>query len=161
MSVPIYQRKYNWSVDECKQIFYDIYSVGKDEDRKTYFIGSIVIKREGDDLTDDLTEVLLIDGQQRMTTITLIYCALCNYFKDVDERLFKNIHSNYLINNDLNETIKLQLTKSDNEALHYIINTLLLDKEFDLDPELSVNIYNNYNYFKKQINEENVEIIMT
>lgn len=148
MTVPIYQRKYNWSVDECKQIFNDIYSVGKYEDRKTYFIGSIVIKREGDDLTDDLTEVLLIDGQQRMTTITLIYCALCNYFKDIDEKYFKNIHSNYLVNNDLDETIKLHLTKSDNEALHYIINTLLLDKEFDLDPELSVNIYNNYNYFR-------------
>lgn len=160
MSIPIYQRKYNWSVDECKQIFNDIYSVGNDENRKTYFIGSIVIKREGDDLTDDLTEVLLIDGQQRMTTITLIYCALCDYFKDNDERLCKNIHSNYLINNDLNETIKLQLIKSDNDALHYIVNNLLLDKEFDLDPELSVNIYNNYNYFKKQIKEDNVEIIM-
>ena len=76
MSVPIYQRKYNWSVDECKQIFNDIYSVGKDEDRKTYFIGSIVIKREGDDLTDDLTEVLLIDGQQRITTMLLLLKAI-------------------------------------------------------------------------------------
>ena len=160
MTIPIYQRKYNWSVEECKQLFNDIETVGKNETRKTYFIGSIVIKREGDDLTDDLTEVLLIDGQQRMTTITLIYCALCDYYKDIDAKLHRNIHSNYLVNNDLDETIKLQLIKSDNEALHYIINSLILDKEFNLDPELSVNIYNNYNYFKKQINEDNVEIIM-
>ena len=44
MSIPIYQRKYNWSLEECKQLFEDILSIGSDEDRKSYFIGSVVAK---------------------------------------------------------------------------------------------------------------------
>ena len=44
LNVPIYQRKYNWSLDECKQLFNDIKAIGEDDSRKNYFIGSIVIK---------------------------------------------------------------------------------------------------------------------
>ena len=79
MRIPIYQRKYNWSLDECKQLFDDILSVGGDENRKSYFIGSVVVKTESDELIDDYLKVTLIDGQQRITTLTLIYCAICNY----------------------------------------------------------------------------------
>ena len=81
MRIPIYQRKYNWSLDECKQLFEDILSVGSDDDRKSYFIGSVVVKTESDELIDDYLKVTLIDGQQRITTLTLIYCAICNYLK--------------------------------------------------------------------------------
>ena len=96
MNIPIYQRKYNWSLDECKQLFEDIISIGKDENRKSYFIGSIVVKKDSEELLDPLAEVTLIDGQQRITTLTLIYCALCNYYKNIDERLCRNIYGNYL-----------------------------------------------------------------
>ena len=44
LNIPIYQRKYNWSLDECKQLFEDILSIGKDETRKSYFIGSMANK---------------------------------------------------------------------------------------------------------------------
>lgn len=107
MNIPIYQRKYNWSLDECKQLFEDILSIGKDETRKSYFIGSIVVKKDSEELLDPLAEVTLIDGQQRITTLTLIYCALCNYYKNIDERLCRNIYGNYLVNHDLDETNKL------------------------------------------------------
>jgi len=159
MNIPIYQRKYNWSLDECKQLFQDIFSIGSDENRKSYFIGSIVVKKDSEELLDPLAEVTLIDGQQRITTLTLIYCALCNYYKNINEELCRNIYGNYLVNHDLEETNKLHLTKDDNESLKYIINSILTDKEFKLTPNNSINIYNNYEFFKKQINEENVEII--
>ncbi len=160
MNIPIYQRKYNWSLDECKQLFQDILSIGNDEKRKSYFIGSIVVKKDSEELLDPLANVTLIDGQQRITTITLIYCVLCNYYKKIDEKYVKNIYRNYLVNNDLDETIKLNLTKNDNESLKYIINTINTDKEFKLSPNNSINIYNNYEFFKKQINEDNVETII-
>ena len=115
MNIPIYQRKYNWSLDECKQLFEDILSIGKDETRKSYFIGSIVVKKDSEELLDPLAEVTLIDGQQRITTLTLSYCALCNYYKNIDERLCRNIYGNYLVNHDLEETNKLHLTKNDND----------------------------------------------
>ena len=160
LNIPIYQRKYNWSLDECKQLFEDILSIGKDETRKSYFIGSIVVKKDSEELLDPLAEVTLIDGQQRITTITLIYCALCNYYKNIDERLCRNIYGNYLVNHDLDETNKLHLTKNDNESLKYIINTIPTDKEFKLTPDNSINIYNNYEFFKNQMNDENVEIVI-
>lgn len=160
MNIPIYQRKYNWSLDECKQLFEDILSIGKDETRKSYFIGSIVVKKDSEELLDPLAEVTLIDGQQRITTLTLIYCALCNYYKNIDERLCRNIYGNYLVNHDLDETNKLHLTKNDNESLKYIINSIPTDKEFKLTPDNSINIYNNYEFFRNQINEENVETVI-
>ena len=159
MNIPIYQRKYNWSLDECKQLFEDIQSIGQDENRKSYFIGSIVVKKDSEELLDPLAEVTLIDGQQRITTLTLIYCALCNYYKNVDENLCRNIYGNYLVNHDLDETNKLHLTKNDDESLKYIINIIPTDKEFKLNPDNSINIYNNYEFFKNQIDEYNVEII--
>ena len=160
MNIPIYQRKYNWSLDECKQLFEDILSIGKDETRKSYFIGSIVVKKDSEELLDPLAEVTLIDGQQRITTLTLIYCVLCNYYKNIDERLCHNIYGNYLVNHDLDETNKLHLTKNDNETLKYIINSISTDKEFKLTPDNSINIYNNYEFFRNQINEENVETVI-
>lgn len=160
MNIPIYQRKYNWSLDECKQLFEDILSIGKDETRKSYFIGSIVVKKDSEELLDPLAEVTLIDGQQRITTLTLIYCVLCNYYKNIDERLCHNIYGNYLVNHDLDETNKLHLTKNDNESLKYIINSISTDKEFKLTPDNSINIYNNYEFFRNQINEENVETVI-
>lgn len=160
MNIPIYQRKYNWSLDECKQLFEDILSIGKDETRKSYFIGSIVVKKDSEELLDPLAEVTLIDGQQRITTLTLIYCVLCNYYKNIDERSCHNIYGNYLVNHDLDETNKLHLTKNDNESLKYIINSISTDKEFKLTPDNSINIYNNYEFFRNQINEENVETVI-
>ena len=160
MNIPIYQRKYNWSLDECKQLFQDILSIGGDEHRKSYFIGSIVVKKDSEELLDPLAEVTLIDGQQRITTLTLIYCALCNYYKNINERLCHNIYGNYLVNHDLEETLKLHLTKDDNESLKYIINSISTDKEFKLTPDNSINIYNNYEFFKKQIDQDNVETVI-
>ena len=134
MRIPIYQRKYNWSLDECKQLFEDILSVGSDDERKSYFIGSVVVKTESDELIDDYLKVTLIDGQQRITTLTLIYCAICNYYKGINKRLCSKIYTDFIINDEIEETtIKLTLTKDDNESLKYIINSIPLDKEFNLN----------------------------
>ena len=65
MNVPIYQRKYNWSYDECKQLFNDILTIGEDETKKSYFIGSIVFKNEESDQIGGPDNVILIDGQQK------------------------------------------------------------------------------------------------
>ena len=129
MSIPIYQRKYNWSLEECRQLFEDILSIGGDEDRKSYFIGSVVVKTESDELLDDYLELTLIDGQQRITTLTLIYCAICNYYKNIDERICYKLYNDFLINDELEETtIKLTLTKDDDD---YIFETIEDDDEFD------------------------------
>ena len=160
LNVPIYQRKYNWSLDECKQLFNDIKAIGEDDSRKNYFIGSIVIKIEPDSIYDDYDKYTLIDGQQRLTTITLIYCAICNYYKNIGEKdICRNIYTNYLVNNDIDNTIKLTLTENDNILLKYIIESIDTDKESKLKPDKSINIYTNYEFFENQINKDNIEII--
>ena len=104
MNVPIYQRKYSWSSDECKQLFYDILAIGGDDSKKSYFVGSIVFKKEDSDQIGGPDSVVLIDGQQRTTTITLIYCALCDYYKETDPNLCFYYHNNFLVNNDIEKS---------------------------------------------------------
>lgn len=159
MNVPIYQRKYNWSSDECKQLFNDILAIGGDESKKSYFIGSIVFKKEESDQIGGPDNVVLIDGQQRITSITLIYCALCDYYKQRDANLCNYYHNNFLRNNDIDNSYKLNLTKDDDFTLKRIIQSITIDKEFELKDEDALNLYTNYEIFKKLINEDNIEII--
>lgn len=159
MNVPIYQRKYNWSSDECKQLFNDILGIGGDDSKKSYFIGSIVFKKEESDQIGGPDNVVLIDGQQRITTITLIYCALCDYYKEIEPNLCNYYHNNFLENNDIEKSSKLNLTKDDDFTLKRIIKSLTIDKEFELKENDALNVYTNYEYFKKLINGENIEIL--
>ena len=77
-AIPVYQRDYNWQEKHCKQLFEDILNVGKDIDITSHFIGSIVYIHEGVYGIGE-KEFYVIDGQQRMTTLTLLFLAI--YFK--------------------------------------------------------------------------------
>ena len=70
LSIPIYQRKYSWRDNECKQILEDILRVGA-SDEETHFIGSVVYMNQKGHIASPITELMIIDGQQRITTITL------------------------------------------------------------------------------------------
>ncbi len=160
MMIPIYQRKYNWTNDQCKQLFSDILSVGNDDNLESYFIGSIVFKKEESPLFETVENVNLIDGQQRITTITLLFSSLCNYLKNSDKEEYKKFYDNYLVNNDINKSVKLNLTKNDDETLKKIIYSISSDKELVFDEDDSLNIKNNYDFFSKNIDEKNLPIIL-
>ena len=81
--IPVYQRNYEWKMQQCKQLIEDIYRVGVDEDIKSHFIGSIVFIHD-DIYTTGLKELTIIDGQQRLTTITLIFIALYHKYKEAN-----------------------------------------------------------------------------
>lgn len=71
--IPLYQRNYSWQRAQCLRLYNDILDV-KRKNRKTYFIGSVVSK-----LADETGDVLqIIDGQQRITTISILLLALLN-----------------------------------------------------------------------------------
>ena len=72
--IPVYQRNYDWKRENCKQLFDDLVSVVK-ENKQTHFFGSIV------SYTHSRDEVVLIDGQQRITTVSLILIAMINAMK--------------------------------------------------------------------------------
>ena len=74
--IPIYQRTYSWSEKECLQLWEDILRTGNNEEITGHFIGSIVYVEKGRYSVANQSQLLVIDGQQRLTTITLLIEAL-------------------------------------------------------------------------------------
>ena len=72
--IPVYQRNYDWKRDNCSQLLSDLLDV-VNEGRPSHFFGSIVSSTEGDDY-------IIIDGQQRLTTVSLLLLALMNLIED-------------------------------------------------------------------------------
>lgn len=75
--IPLYQRKYAWQRKHCERLFTDLINVSK-ENRRSHFFGSIV-SIKANEVDDDL---LIIDGQQRITTISLLILAAIKAYKD-------------------------------------------------------------------------------
>ncbi len=76
--IPVYQRNYDWTKNQCKQLLDDIFRAGESEEISAHFIGSIVYIHDDVHPSADINELIIIDGQQRLTTITLIYLAILN-----------------------------------------------------------------------------------
>src|SRR5277367_2982912 len=74
--IPIYQRTYSWTEKECRQLWDDIVRTGADDSIAVHFVGSIVYIEQGLSQVTHQSPLLVIDGQQRLTTVTLIVAAL-------------------------------------------------------------------------------------
>ena len=156
-AIPVYQRNYDWTLFQCKQLLYDIVETGKNDKTNAHFIGSIVYVHDDVYTASGLTELTIIDGQQRLTTITLIYIALYRLAKELDNQMLVNrIHKTYLINEFAPEAEKLKLkpTENNKDALRYILNSTD-GEEFKGYSK----IIENFDYFKSAINAENFETI--
>lgn len=78
--VPIFQRKYSWERKNCIKLLSDIIRVAKDESRPCHFIGSIIYLAKNDSQhASAIKEYLIIDGQQRLTTLSILLLALSDY----------------------------------------------------------------------------------
>ena len=156
-AIPVYQRNYDWTIKECQQLFNDILRIGSSDDN-AHFIGSIVYVHDDVYSATGLNELTIIDGQQRITTITLIYCALYRFAKRIENKVLENkIQKQYLINEFAPETEKLKLkpTENNKEALNHI----LYSNESD-DFDGYSRIVDNFDFFKNHINIDNYEIIL-
>ena len=156
-AIPVYQRNYDWTLAQCKQLLHDILEAGKSEKINAHFIGSIVYVHDDVYTASGLTELTIIDGQQRLTTLTLIYIALYRLAKELGDSLLVNrLHKTYLINEFAPETEKLKLkpTENNKNAFKHILN-LEDEKEFKDYSK----IIENFNYFKSNISRENFETI--
>ncbi len=156
--IPVYQRNYDWTHAQCKQLLNDILAVSKDDDVKSHFLGSIVYIHDGVYTSSEVKELVVIDGQQRLTTITLLYIALYNFAKDIgDERTRDKIQEQYLINKyaDDSDKIKLKPAENNDKALKF-----LLHKHENDEFEQFSRLIENYNYFKENINEDNYQGIL-
>ncbi|GAA8111351.1 DUF262 and DUF1524 domain-containing protein [Helicobacter pylori] len=145
--IPIYQRLYSWEKEQCKQLWDDIIKIGGNDKMNGHFIGSIlyVINNK----TSYSNNVLLIiDGQQRLTTITLLLTALRNHLSDEVKR--KEIEDHYLINSDKDgdKKFRLILSESDKDTL-----LSLIDKDKRKPSEPSSKIVENFKLFGEWISK--------
>ncbi|GAA6994121.1 DUF262 and DUF1524 domain-containing protein [Helicobacter pylori] len=143
--IPIYQRLYSWDKEQCKQLWKDI-KIGGNDKMDGHFIGSILYVL--DRITHSNNALLIIDGQQRLTTITLLLIALRNHLSDEVKR--KEIENHYLINSgkDGDKKFRLILSESDKDTLLYLI-----DKDRRKPSELSSKIVENFKLFEKLVSK--------
>ncbi len=150
--IPIYQRVYSWGKEQCEQLWDDIIKTGGNDQIEGHFIGSILYVQV--DATHS-SPLLIIDGQQRLTTITLLLIALRNRLSDEVKR--KEIES-YLINSDKNgdKKFRLILSESDKDTL-----LSLIDKDRRKPSEPSLKIMENFKLFEEWIrkNTDKLETI--
>jgi uncharacterized protein with ParB-like and HNH nuclease domain len=156
--IPVYQRNYDWKNTECKELLNDIISV-ETENRGTHFIGSIVFVHEGTYSTSEVKELVIIDGQQRLTTINILYVALYRFAKETNrtqdaERLYNMFLTNQYAKN---ESSKLKLKQTDVNFFAFKAIILGTEKEYTTYS----NVTENYNFFRSCINEENFDTILS
>ncbi|KNE08200.1 DUF262 and DUF1524 domain-containing protein [Helicobacter pylori] len=157
--IPIYQRVYSWGKEQCKQLWDDIIKIGGNDKMNGHFIGSILYVRVDDTHSSPL---LIIDGQQRLTTITLLFIALRNHLSEEVEILKKfsrkKIENRYLINSDKDgdKKFRLILSESDKDTLLFLI-----DKDRRKPSEPSSKIMENFKLFEEWIrkNTDKLETI--
>lgn len=77
--IPIYQRTYSWTEQQCRQLWDDIIRAGKRDDISAHFIGSVVYIEQGLYQVSGISPLLVIDGQQRLTTAMLLIEALSRH----------------------------------------------------------------------------------
>ncbi|GAA7297392.1 DUF262 and DUF1524 domain-containing protein [Helicobacter pylori] len=144
--IPIYQRLYSWEKEQCKQLWDDIVKTGGNDKIEGHFIGSILYVLDGNKHSGN--PLLIIDGQQRLTTITLLLIALRDYLSDEVKR--KEIEDHYLINSDKDgdKKFRLILSESDKDTL-----LSLIDKSRRKPSEPSVKVVENFKLFEKWISE--------
>ncbi|WP_033604500.1 DUF262 and DUF1524 domain-containing protein [Helicobacter pylori] len=148
--IPIYQRLYSWEKKQCEQLWDDIIKAGENDKMNGHFIGSILYVRDDDTHSSPL---LIIDGQQRLTTITLLLIAFRNHLsdKEVSEKILRNqIEDDYLINSnkDGDKKFRLILSESDKDTL-----LSLIDGSRRKPSEPSEKIMENFKLFEELINK--------
>lgn len=156
--IPVYQRNYDWTEAQCSQLFHDIIDVGSKKG-DTHFIGSIVYIHDGVYTSSEVKQLVIIDGQQRLTTFSLIYLALYKFAQSKGmEDWVNRINDNYLVNKYAkDDTSKLKLKQSDVNARAF--KFLLNNNDPAQYGEFS-RVIENFIFFKNSINTENFDTIL-
>ena len=148
--IPIYQRTYSWTERECRQLWDDIVRTGGNDAISSHFIGSIVYIEKGLYQVSSQSPLLVIDGQQRLTTVTLILEALARQLGDcepVDGFSARKLRHYYLLNplEDGERGFKLVLTQTDKASL------LSLVQQKAPPADQSLRVTENFSFFEEQV----------
>ena len=148
-TIPVYQRNYEWSKEQCEKLFYDVILAHKKQ--KPHFCGSIVYSYL--DKGIKINNYIVIDGQQRLTTIYILLKALLDCTdeeaeKDSINKTLFNVDKFDKFGIDISSKLKLKPVKSDNNQL-----LLLMENKYD-EIDKNSDIWKNYTLFKQLITDE-------
>jgi uncharacterized protein with ParB-like and HNH nuclease domain len=132
--IPIYQRTYSWTERECQQLWDDIVRTGRNDNLSAHFIGSIVYIEKGLYQVTTQSPLLVIDGQQRLTTVTLLIAALAKALGDqepLEDFSAAKLRGYYLLNPLEKEErkYKLLLSQTDKDSLIAVVGESVQPKE--------------------------------
>lgn len=155
--IPIYQRTYSWQLSQCDQLFRDIIRISQDDNLQGHFLGSIVYFQEDIHTISDVPKLLVIDGQQRLTTVSILIMALAHFLKNNEIEVDTNankLFNYYLLNSDEEKDLryKLMLTRGDKQSYINLLNEVPQE-------DTSNRVIENYNFFVSKINKENAKEI--
>lgn len=146
--IPVYQRNYDWKKDNCLELFNDV--INAYEKERTHFLGTVVQVQQDEE--GGLKHYIIVDGQQRMTSIYLLLKALYDKGDDSDKEEIKGLLFNESASHDFDKQeknkLKLKPIKTDNEQFLFLMN----DKQDKMDR--NSNIWINYDYFCILIDEK-------
>ena len=155
--IPIYQRTYSWGERECRQLWDDILRTGRNDAVSAHFVGSIVYVEKGLYSVTSQSPLLVIDGQQRLTTVTLLVEALARRLGEsepLEGFSAKKLRSYYLLNplEDGERRYKLVLSQTDKASLIALLDGYSKPKEHSLRVET------NFEFFKERVAEVKGEL---
>lgn len=160
--VPIYQRVYSWQESECAQLWSDIIRAGSNDKLGAHFTGSIVYVAKDQSTLTSAQPDLIIDGQQRVTTVTLLLVALAERLEELPEAQRepwdgfspKKIRNRFLLNDDEEgeRQYKLILSQGDKGALISIIR--------GVEPDNTVlsRVMDNFRFFREKLADPNLDL---
>lgn len=151
--IPIYQRTYSWTEKQCRQLWDDILRAGSSDASAVHFVGPIVYVEQGTSLVVHRAPLLVIDGQQRLTTVSLLIEAMARALGDtepVEGFSAAKLRHYYLINplEPGDRYFKLLLSQTDNASLKAVIKNSGPPRE----PSLRVTL--NFKLFTKLIADQ-------
>lgn len=142
--IPVYQRNYDWNSVQCEKLFEDIMQAFEED--KKHFTGSVVYIK-GERNSSRLDEAMVIDGQQRITTVFILLKVIYDIAVENNEESIKAELSDYLFNRNCDEQYKLKLKPVKEDNIQF--NKMMTDNKDDVDE--NSNIVSNYRLFKKLV----------
>lgn len=152
--IPVYQRFYSWDIDQCKRLWNDIVEMQR-KGKTGHFVGSIVNIAE-QAMPTGVQKYMIIDGQQRMTTLTLLLLALRDYAikNPSDTTINARRIDNMLLKNEYesgDERYKLLLTETDRDIL------ISLVEKKPISESIRSRLIENYNFFANKLADKELQ----
>lgn len=144
--VPIYQRTYSWTERECRQLWDDIIRTGENDAVSAHFVGSIVYVEKGLYSVSSQSPLLVIDGQQRLTTVTLLIEALARTLGDsepLEGFSARKLRNYYLLNPEESgeRHYKLILSQTDKASVVALLGAQPRPKEHSIRVEANFELF--------------------